>query len=419
MRRANQAIRRARHPIPTVDEITQSISGSKVFSKLDLKWGYHQLELSPESREITTFATHCGLFRYKRLLFGVNSASEQYQYEIQTALAGIEGQENISDDIIIHGRDQKEHDLRLEKVIVRLKERGLTLNAEKCQFSMDKLTFFGMVLSGNGISCTEEKVKAVKEAREPRTVSETRSFLGLVNYCGRFIPDLATVSEPLRRLAKSGTPFVFGGEQKKAFQELKEWLACAETLGYFDKDAPTEVIADASPVGLGAVLTQKQNNGPRVICYASSSLTDTERRHSQTEKEALALVWACEKFHPHVYGVPFDLVTDHMPLEVIYGPRSKPCARIERWVLRMQPFKFKVKYEPGPSNMADPLVRLVANLITSSSHSTEAEEYVRFVAINATPFPMTTREVEEASAIDEELCAVKECLNGKPWDQLA
>ena len=215
MRRANEAILRARHPIPTVDEITQSISGSKVFSKLDLKWGYHQLELSPESREITTFATHCGLFRYKRLLFGVNSASEQYQYEIQTALAGIEGQENISDDIIVHGKDQKEHDLRLEKVIVvRLKERGLTLNAEKCQFSMDKLTFFGMVLSGKGISCTEEKVKAVKEAREPRTVSETRSFLGLVNYCGRFIPDLA---------------IVFRGEQKKAFQELKERLACAET----------------------------------------------------------------------------------------------------------------------------------------------------------------------------------------------
>ena len=185
---------------------------------------------------------------------------------------------------------------------MRSKERGLALNAEKCQFSMDKLTFFGMVLSGNGISCTEEKVKAVKEAREPRTVSETRSFLGLVNYCGRFIPDLATVSETLRRLTKSGTPFVFGGEQKKAFQELKERLACAETLRYFDKDAPTQVIAAASPIGLGAVLTQKQKNGPRVICYASRSLTDTERRYSQTEKEALALAWACEKFHPYVYG---------------------------------------------------------------------------------------------------------------------
>ena len=141
------------------------------------------------------------------------------------ALAGIEGQENISGDIIVHGKDQKEHDLQLEKVIVRLKERGLTLNAEKCQFSMDKLTFFSMVLSRNGISCTEEKVKAMKEAWEPWTVSVTWSLLELVNYCGHFIPDLATISEPLRCLTKSGTPFTFGGEQKKAFQELKEWLA--------------------------------------------------------------------------------------------------------------------------------------------------------------------------------------------------
>ena len=141
---------------------------------------------------------------------------------------------------------------------MRLKEHELTLNAEKCQFSIDKVTFFGMVLSGKKRK-EEEKVKAVKEAREPRTVSETRSFLGLINYCGRFIPHLVTVSEPLRRLTKSGTPFVFGGERKTAFQELKERLACAETLRYFDKDAPTQVIADASPVGLGAVLTQKQN----------------------------------------------------------------------------------------------------------------------------------------------------------------
>ena len=108
------------------------------------------------------------------------------------------------------------------------------------------------------------------------------------------------VSEPLRPLTKSGTPFVFGGEQKKAFQELKERLARAETLGYFDKDTPTQVIVNASLVGLGAVLTQKQKNGPRVICYASRSLTDTERRYLQTEKEVLVLIWTCETFHPYV-----------------------------------------------------------------------------------------------------------------------
>ena len=220
LRRANEAILRERHPIPTVDEITQGKNGSKVLSKLDLKWGCHQLELTPESREITTtFVAHCGLYRYKGLLFGVNSASEQYQHGIHAALAGIDEQENISDDIIVHGKDWEEHDPRLEKVVKRLGECGLTINAAKCQFNMDTLTFVGMVLSGNGTSCTAEKIKAVTEAREPQTASEIRSFLGLVYYCGRFIPDLATVPELLRRLTKKGAPFEFGAlEQKEALQ---------------------------------------------------------------------------------------------------------------------------------------------------------------------------------------------------------
>ncbi|KAL1258946.1 hypothetical protein QQF64_009523, partial [Cirrhinus molitorella] len=127
-RQANRAIVRERYPIPTVDEILQGINGSIIFSKLDLKWGYHQLELSPESREISTFAVHNGVYHYKRLIFGVSSASEQYQHEIANALAGIDGVENISDDIIVHAGDQETHDQRLHMVMKRLSERGLTLN---------------------------------------------------------------------------------------------------------------------------------------------------------------------------------------------------------------------------------------------------------------------------------------------------
>ena len=219
----------------------------------------------------------------------------------------------------MHGKDQTEHGPNLELVIKRLGERGLTLNAAKCQFSMAKLTFVGMVLSANGISCAADKVEAVTSAREPQSASETRSFLGLVTYCGRFIHELATISEPLKHLAKAGTPFVFGKEQREAFVELKKRLSNSETLGYFDKDAPTQVVANASPVGLGAVLTQMSKDGPRIISYASRGLTNTETSYSQTEKEALALVWACEKFHPYIYGIPFELVTEHKPLEVIYA----------------------------------------------------------------------------------------------------
>ncbi|KAF7709013.1 hypothetical protein HF521_018070, partial [Silurus meridionalis] len=207
MRQANRAIVRERYPIPTVDEILQGVNGSTIFSKLNLKWGYHQLELSPESREITTFAVHNGVYRYKRLIFSVSSASEQSQHEIANALAGIDGVENISDDVIVHAGDQETHDQRLHMVMERLSERGLTLNPEKCQFNMSKLIFMGILLSEKGIGPTEERVRAVREAREPKTASEVRSFLGLVGYSSRFIEQFATLSEPLRRLTKKEIQF--------------------------------------------------------------------------------------------------------------------------------------------------------------------------------------------------------------------
>ena len=149
-------------------------------------------------------------------------------------------------------------------------------------------------------------------------------------------------------------------EQKEAFKKLKGKVADATALGFFTKDAKTTVVADASPVGLGAVLIQgKKEEVPRAIRYASKALSDVEKRYTQTEKEALALVWACENFQIYLLGMEFDLITDHKPLEVIFEPRSKPSARIERWVLRMQPFHYKVIYKSGKSNIADPLSRLL------------------------------------------------------------
>ena len=297
MRRANKVVVRERHPIPTIDEELHTMNRSTIFSKLDLRWGFHQLELAEESRNITTFSTHKGLYRYKRLIFGISAAPEIYQHAIQQVLAGCEGAQNISDDIIIHGRDMKDHDQKLDKVLQYLKKRGLTLNKEKCEFRMSKLIFMGKVLSDKGVGPTGAKVEAVVNAREPQNVSEVRSFLGLVNFNARFIPNLATMAEPLRRLTWKDTQFRWSEKEQTAFDQLKEALSRAETLAYFDKMAPTKVIADAGPVGLGAVLIQEQKGEQRVISYASRSLTDVERRYSQTKKEALALVWACERFH--------------------------------------------------------------------------------------------------------------------------
>ena len=361
MRQANTAVVRERYPIPTVDEVLQTLNGSTVFSKLDLRWGFHQVELEESSRDITTFAVNDGLYRFKRMMFGISSAPEKYQHIGAQVISGCPGALNIADDLVVHGKDQATHDRNLARILDRLQQRGLTLNLKKCWFRRATIEFYGLQLSARGEQPTSEKIRAITEAPRPTNASDLRSFLGTVGFSSRFIPDFSTTAEPLRRLTHKGTPFVWTDTHQRAFDSLRQQLGDAAALAYYDKDAPTQVIADASPVGLGAVLVQEQNGQRRAVCYASRTLTPVERRYSQTEKEALALVWSCERFHQFLYGMDFELVTDHKPLQTIFSPTSKPSARIERWVLRLQPFTFRVRYVPGPQNIADALSRLPAN----------------------------------------------------------
>ena len=207
---------RERYPIPTIEEVRQDLDKGKVFSKLNLKWGYHQIELTGVSRNITTFITHTVLFRYKRLMFGISSVPEKYQQVVQQVLQGLDGCHNISDDSIVHGETQDEHDGRLREVLRRLSVHGLTLNKEKCQFSMSELTPMGHVLSEKGVSVEDDEVRAVAEFREPKNASEDRSFLGLVNFSARFILHLSTLSKPLRKLN-----FEWGVKQAQAFKALE------------------------------------------------------------------------------------------------------------------------------------------------------------------------------------------------------
>jgi transposase InsO family protein len=413
MRRANEAIVRERHPIPTIEDVLNEMNGAKMFSKLDLKWGFHQVELDEESRDITTFRTHAGIFRYKRLMFGISSAPEKYQNVIHNVIAGCKGAANMADDIIVYGVDKQEHDENLFAVLARIAESGLTLNPKKCEFRLTKLTFFGHDLSAEGISASNEKVAAIKEASEPETVAEVRSFLGLVQYSAKFIANYAQIAEPLRKLTRKNVKFEWGIEQKQAFAKLKEEITHSGTLAYFRQDCKTRIVADAGPAGLGAVLLQQQDEFWRPIAYASRCLSDVERRYSQTEKEALALVWACERFNLYVYGRKFELETDHKPLEVIYGRKSKPSARIERWVLRLQGYEYNVVYRPGKSNIADCLSRL--NRGSNTDDSGEKEDVVRFVARDSEPVAMSIREIEIESAKDEELSSVRQYIQMGNW----
>ena len=194
MRQANKAIQRERHITPTIKEVIGDLNGAKVFSKLDLNQGYNQLELAPESRYITTFSTHVGLRRFKRLNFGVSSAAEIFQNAIRETLSGIEGAINLSDDILVYGRTQEDHDQALRKTFQRLREKGLTLHRNKCTFSKNSLEFFGYVFSDKGISADPKKVEAIVNLQSPSNATEVRSLLGMSNYCSRFISGYATLT---------------------------------------------------------------------------------------------------------------------------------------------------------------------------------------------------------------------------------
>lgn len=256
-----------------------------------------QVEISPGSREITTFLTRKGLYRYTRLMFGITCASEMFQKLMEQILSGCEWVLIYIDDIVVHAPNKETHDKRLRSVMNRLREFNVLLNKEKCEFGVPTIRFIGHNFTSTGVTPIHDHLAAVREFRAPTTNEEVRSYLGLINYVGKFIPNLATASEPLRRLTKKGVPFEWGNEQQQSFESLKTGLVNHSTLGYYDVHDRTQVIADASPVGLGAVLIQFKNNDPRIISFANRSLTAPEQYYAQTEKEALALVWAVEWFH--------------------------------------------------------------------------------------------------------------------------
>ena len=420
MRMANKAIKRERHPAPTIDDLIHTLNGATVFSKLDLRSGYHQLTIAPECREITTFATHKGLWRYSRLNFGTNSASEIFQKTINEQIHDIPGALNISDDVIIFGKTQSDHDAALKAVFQKFAKVNLTLNKSKCEFNKASITFFGFVFSSEGISPDPTKVESITSALPPTTTSAVRSFLGMATYCAKFIPNFSDISAPLRELTRKDQPFLWKEAQEKSFNTIKELLTGAEVMAYFDPTKETELVTDASPSGLSAILMQNTpgKEDRRVVAYASRALTMVERRYSQTEREALAIVWAIEKLHLYLFGSHFKLLTDCKPIELIFNnPKSKPPARIERWNLRLQGYNFEVKHTKGSENPSDYLSRHTSS-ISGEKQITMAEEYVNFLVSHAVPKAMTLEEIQQATAEDVTLQCLVHLIQNDTWNDL-
>ena len=405
----NTAIYREHFQLPTLEDITTRLTGARVFSKLDANHGYWQIPLSESSQLLTTFNSPFGRYCFKRMPFGIKSAQEVFQKRMNQLLGDLPGVETDIDDILVWGTSQEEHDERLEAVLKRCEQINLTLNKEKCQFRVPEVTYIGHILNAKGVQPDPEKVRAIQDMPPPVDKKGVERLLGTINYLAKFIPNMSTITHPIRELLKSDNKFAWEEPQIKAFSEIKQVLSVAPVLAYFDVKKPVIITCDASQSGLGALLLQ--DNKP--VAYASRALTDPETRYAQIEKELLAVVFAFTRFHQYVYGKEVEVESDHKPLESITKkPLSAAPPRLQRMLLQLQRYTFTLVHKPGKDMiLADTLSRAYINV---KPDSTDLEEdlicAVNFIVSNLPVSDPKMTEIRSATEQDTTMIRLKNTI---------
>jgi hypothetical protein len=274
------------YPIPLPEDVFQKLRGGNLFSKLDMKNAYQKLLLDDESQQYVTINIHRGLYRYKRLPFGIAASPAILQSSVDVILQGIDNVAAIQDDILVTCKDDGDHLRNLEATLSSLQEYGVRLKLEKCKFMQESVTYLGCIISASGIQPTEEKVEAVKNAPRPENSTQLRSFLGMVNFFGKFIKNLTTILHPLNRLLQKGREFKWSPECERAFQSTKNSLTSTNVLVHYNPELPLILQCDASPYGVDAVISHRfPDNIERPIAYTSRSLNAAAKNCSQIEKK--------------------------------------------------------------------------------------------------------------------------------------
>ena len=251
----NDALCREHYPMKTVEEIASKLPHAKVFSTLDANCGYWQIQLDDASSKLCTFNTPHGRYRYTRLPFGIMTAPEIFQRTMNQIFEGFEGVEVIMDDILVWGENEKQHDERLERVLQCIQERNIKLNPQKCRFKVDQVKYIGHVLTSEGLKADPQKIEAITSMTKPTSKVELQRFLGMINYLGKFLPNLAQVTAPLRKLLENDIAWHWGKEQDASFEKLQNMVTASPVLQFYDVTIPVLVRTDASKAGVGAVFT--------------------------------------------------------------------------------------------------------------------------------------------------------------------
>jgi hypothetical protein len=344
----NQYLERAIFPFPSLEQVFSSVRGATFFSKLDLTWGFWNLQLDDASSRLCTFCTPWGVFRYRRLPFGVSPAPEVFHRVLADVLRDIPGVLHYVDDVLIYGKTKQEHDARLCVVLTRLHDAGFALSEARCHFAKSAVVFLGHLISGSDIRPDPTKVAALQAMRPPTNISEHRGLMGFINFLSQYLPHFSALTDPLRRLQSGKSHFRWTTDQQQAFDLIKQLFATEPCLAPFDEYAPLSIATDASSTRLGAVLLQHG----RPVLYAARSLTDAEKRYSTIEKELLAVVFALWRCHFYTFGRVVRVLTDHRSLLGLVGSdMDQMTPRLCHFVERLFPYSLTWEYIPGKENV--------------------------------------------------------------------
>lgn len=366
-RELNSVTKADTFPLPRIDDLLDQLGAARYFSTLDLASGYWQIRMHPDSVEKTAFTTPHGLHEFRVMPFGLTNAPGVFQRLMERVLAGLNPPDGAAfvvvyiDDVLVFSRSLEEHLEHLRRVILRICEAGLKLKPSKCHFIREEVEYLGHLITPQGLKTNARLTAAVAEFPRPQNVSEVRRFLGLSSYYRRFVSNFARVASPLHALTRKGAEFEWTNECEVSFQALKEKLTSAPVLAYPSFERPFVLETDASIAGIGAVLSQPQDDGLlHPVAFASRSLTPSERNYAITELETLAVVWAITHFIPYLYGHEVTVFTDHTAVKAVLETPN-PSGKHARWWTRVYGSGVKsvtIRYRPGRQNSsADALSR--------------------------------------------------------------
>ena len=368
-------------PLPHIVDVFDAIADAKaeIFSVLDLKSGYWQVPLDPETAHKSAFITHQGVYQFTRLPFGLMNAPMTFQSLMTKVLRNLNWKVALVyiDDILVFSQNLDDHLNHLKLVFSNLSAANLTLQPSKCKFAVKEVDYLGHVISKQGIKVNPLKTHAVDSYPQPKTAKQIKSFLGMTSYYRRFIKDYSLITGPLTSLLKKDTKFKWTPECEKSFQTLKKALSSAPILAFPQFDKEFIISVDSSEYSIGFVLSQHDNEGrEHPIAYGGRTLHNHELRWHITDKEGLALVEAVKQFRPYLANTKFTVYTDN--ISVKWLKQIKNCqGRLGRWALSLQGYNFSIVHKSGSANgNADGLSRRIypsKEAVSTDSHDELAD----------------------------------------------